>query len=105
VEISFESHREDEIRAYLARHPYDFVIGSVHVMRGSPYAGRSVAGWVAGKSIDEIVAPYFAEVEAAVRSGLFDTLGHLDYVKKYVAEHVRLLPRHTHVLSRSCGPW
>ncbi len=88
VEISYESHRESEIRAYLAGHPYDFVIGSVHVMRHSPYTDRSVAAWVAGKSIDEIVAPYFAEVEAAVRSDLFDTLGHLDYVKKYVAEHV-----------------
>ena len=34
------------------------------------------------------MAPYFAEVVAAIRSELFDTLGHLDYVKKYVAEHV-----------------
>jgi histidinol-phosphatase (PHP family) len=34
------------------------------------------------------VAPYFDEVLAAIRSGLFDTLGHLDYVKKYLAEHV-----------------
>ena len=88
VEISYESQRDSEIRAYLAGHPYDFVIGSVHVMRDSPYTGRSVAGWVAGKSIDEIVAPYFGEVAAAVRSELFDTLGHLDYIKKYVAEHV-----------------
>jgi histidinol-phosphatase (PHP family) len=47
-----------------------------------------VAGWVAGRTFDEIVAPYFAEVEAAIRSELFDTIGHLDYVKKYVAGHV-----------------
>ena len=47
-----------------------------------------MAGWVAGKSFEEIVAPYFGEVQAAVRSELFDTLGHLDYVKKYLVEHV-----------------
>ena len=88
VEISYESDHEDEIREHLARHPYDFVIGSVHVAKHSPYTGRRVAGWVAGKSLEEIVAPYFAEVEAAVRSELFDTLGHLDYVKKYLVEHV-----------------
>ncbi len=41
-----------------------------------------------GRSFEEIVAPYFAEVEAAIRSGLFDTLGHLDYVKKYLVRHV-----------------
>jgi histidinol-phosphatase (PHP family) len=88
VEISYESHREAEIREHLARHPYDFVIGSVHVMRYSPYTGARVAGWVAGRSFAQIVAPYFAEVVAAARSGLFDTVGHLDYVKKYVTAHV-----------------
>lgn len=88
IEISYETHREAEIREHLARHPYDFAIGSVHVMRSSPYTGARVAGWVAGRSFEEIVAPYFAEVVAAARSGLFDTLGHLDYVKKYVAAHV-----------------
>ena len=88
VEISYESHREAEIREHLAGHPYDFVIGSVHVMRDSPYTRARAAGWVAGKSLAEIVTPYFDEVGAAIRSGLFDTLGHLDYVKKYLGEHV-----------------
>jgi histidinol-phosphatase (PHP family) len=88
VEISYESHREAEIREHLAGHPYDFVIGSVHVMRYSPYTGAGVAAWVAGKSTAEIVTPYFDEVAAAIRSDLFDTLGHLDYVKKYLGEHV-----------------
>ncbi len=84
VEISYESHREPEIRDHLAGHPYDFVIGSVHAMRHSPYAGARVAAWVAGKSFAEVVGPYFDEVVAAIRSGLFDTLGHMDYVKKYL---------------------
>ncbi len=88
IEITYESHREAEIRDYLARYPYDFAIGSVHVMADSPYTGRRVAAWVAGKSFGEIVAPYFGEVVAAARSGLFDTLGHLDVVKRYVAGHV-----------------
>jgi len=88
VEISYESRREAEIREHLASHPYDFVIGSVHVMSYSPYTGARVGAWVAGRSFAEIVRPYFDEVLATVRSGLFDTLGHLDYVKKYLAEHV-----------------
>ncbi len=88
VEITYESSREAEIREHLARQPYDFVIGSVHVMAHSPYSGGRVAGWVAGKSFEAIVAPYFDEVLAAIRSGLFDTLGHLDYVKKYLAGHI-----------------
>ena len=42
----------------------------------------------AGRTFDEVVAPYFAEVLAAIRSELFDTIGHLDYVKKYVVNQV-----------------
>jgi histidinol-phosphatase (PHP family) len=88
VEVTYESRREDEVRDHLASHPYEFAIGSVHAGRGSPYAGRAVAAWVAGRSFADIVAPYFTEVVAAARSGLFDTLGHLDYVKKHLAGHV-----------------
>ena len=88
VEVSYESHFEAEIRDHLARLPYDYAIGSVHVMAYSPYIDDRVAGWVAGRTFDEIVAPYFAEVEAAIRSELFDTIGHLDYVKKYLVGHV-----------------
>ena len=75
---------EADIRDHLRRHAYDFVIGSVHVYRDSPYAADHVAGWVAGRSLAEIVAPYFDEVEAGARSGLFDALGHLDFVKRYL---------------------
>ena len=88
LEVTYETRRDAEIREYLARHPYDYVIGSVHVMSDSPYKASRVAAWVAGRTFDEIVAPYFAEVETATRSELFDTIGHLDYVKKYVAEHI-----------------
>ena len=88
IEVTYESHCEAEIREHLARHPYDYAIGSVHVMAYSPYIDDRVAGWVAGRSFDEIVAPYFAEVAAAIRSELFDTIGHLDYVKKYLVNHV-----------------
>ena len=88
LEVSYESAREADIRDHLADHPYDFVIGSVHVGPEAPYHVSRVDRWVAGKTIDEIVAPYFGEVESAARSGLFDALGHLDFVKRYVADHL-----------------
>jgi histidinol-phosphatase (PHP family) len=88
LEVSYEIRREQEIREHLARHAYDFVIGSVHVTAESPYFVSSVAAWVEGKSLPAIVAPYFDEVEAAVRTGLFDALGHIDVVKRYVMPHV-----------------
>jgi histidinol-phosphatase (PHP family) len=88
VEITWDSHYAAEIRDHLAHNAYDFVIGSVHIYRGSPYAADNVAGWVAGRSIDEIVAPYFDEVAAGARTGLFDAMGHIDFVKRFLVPHV-----------------
>ena len=88
VELTYDRRFEADLREHVRRHAYDFVIGSVHVYRSSPYAGDRVAGFVAGRSLREVVAPYFDEVEAAARSGLFDAVGHLDFVKRYLHPHV-----------------
>ena len=89
VELTYNRTWEDDIRSHLARHSYDFTIGSVHDWPGSPYRGGDlVAAWVAGRSLDEIVEPYVVEVTAAARSGLFDAIGHLDVVKRYLMPHV-----------------
>ncbi len=88
VEITWDRRWDADIREHLARHRYDFAIGSVHVYRDSPFAPGRVAGWVTGRSLPEIVEPYFAEVAAAARSGLFDALGHLDMFKRYLVPHV-----------------
>jgi histidinol-phosphatase (PHP family) len=88
VELTYDRRYEADLREHLRRHAYDYVIGSVHVYRTSPYSGDRVAAFVAGKALPEIVGPYFDEVEAAARSGLFDALGHLDFVKRYLHPHV-----------------
>jgi histidinol-phosphatase (PHP family) len=86
VELTYNRAWEDVIRAHLARHTYDFTIGSVHDWPGSPYRDRQgLAAWVSGRSDAEVVEPYVAEILGAARSGLFDTLGHLDVVKKYLS--------------------
>ena len=88
VEITYDQRHESDIREHLARHRYDFVIGSVHVYAGSPYEAAQVATWTRDRPLAEIVAPYFDEVLQAIRSGLFDTIGHLDFVKRYLHPHV-----------------
>jgi histidinol-phosphatase (PHP family) len=88
VEVTYERAYESDIRGWLARHPHDFVIGSVHISAASPYKAGNVASFVAGRSLAEIVEPYFDEVIGAARSGLFDTIGHMDFVKRYLVPHV-----------------
>ena len=84
VEMTWNTAWEAEFRDHLAHHRYDYVIGSVHDWPGSPYRRGDVGRWIAGRPLDEIVAPYYKEVMAGVRAGLFDTIGHLDVVKRYL---------------------
>ena len=88
VELTYDRSWEADIREHLARHRYDFTIGSVHDRVDSPYGPRRVAAWVGGRSLAEIVAPSFDEVVAAAQSGLFDAIGHIDVVKRYLWPHV-----------------
>lgn len=88
VELTYHDSWEDEVRAHLARHRYDFTVGSVHDWPGSPYRRSQVATWASGRPLDEVVAPYYEQVAAAARSGLFDTIGHFDVVKRYLHPHV-----------------
>ncbi len=89
VEVTYERAYEDDIREWLRRHPHDFVIGSVHSGPASLYEPDRVADYIAGKSLREATAPYFDEVAACARSGLFDSIGHLDVVKRWLFPHVR----------------
>jgi histidinol-phosphatase (PHP family) len=89
AELTYNRLWEDDIRAHLGRHSYDFTIGSVHDWPGSPYRDKEgLAAWVTGRSDTDVVEPYLAEILGAARSGLFDAIGHLDVVKRYVARYV-----------------
>jgi histidinol-phosphatase (PHP family) len=84
VELTYESRFEDQIREHLRSHSYDYAIGSIHAVLDSPYTSDRIVAFAAGKTVAEAVAPYFGEVTAAIRSRLFDTIGHLDQCKRWL---------------------
>jgi histidinol-phosphatase (PHP family) len=86
VEITYERAYESDIREHLKRYQYDLTIGSVHPGIDSPFK-RSRTEVFAGSDAN-VTAPYFDEVLGAAESGLFDILGHADYVRKYVFPHI-----------------
>jgi len=88
AELTYNRRWEDDLRDHLRRYHYDYTIGSVHDWPESPYTPQRAAAWVAGRALDEILAPYYDEVVAAARCGLFDTIGHLDVVRRYLHPHV-----------------
>ena len=79
IKLGLELNYYPDIEKYLAslirRHPFDYVIGSVHI-HTAPYAAL-----IEGKSFDGTVKIALNLEQDAVKSGLFDTLAHLDFFR------------------------
>jgi histidinol-phosphatase (PHP family) len=83
TEADFIPGHEAELEAILHRYDWDYVIGSVHFIDGWGFDdGRYVSGFDAW-DIDALYARYFDLVGASAETGLFDTIGHADLVKKF----------------------
>jgi histidinol-phosphatase (PHP family) len=83
VEADFIPGEEATLTSILDRYPWDYVLGSVHFigkwgMDDSRYLSAYDA-W----DIDELYEHYFSLVLRAAESGRFDTMAHLDLVKKF----------------------
>ncbi len=79
IEIDYQKWFVDEIREYLGRYAFDYVLGSVH------YADRQMlmtAEYLMGRSREEAYNLYFEAVLDSVKSGLIDIVGHLEYANR-----------------------
>ncbi len=80
AEVDFNQRIADQVERFLARHRYDFVIGSVHYGANGTIIFPE---YFAERTLDEVFVPYFEQVRLAVETGWFDTIGHLDLPKRY----------------------
>lgn len=81
VEIGLQPHLGEIYREMTARYPFDFVIGSLHLVHGlDPYYGELFEGRPDGEAYRETFEETLRCLEN-VRD--FDVLGHLDYVVRY----------------------
>ena len=85
AEIDFNTNRAAETRAFLDRHEFDVVIGSVHffVPLGGGAAEMVYPEIWEGRTTDAVYAGYLDQVRAAAATGWFDTIGHMDFPKRY----------------------
>jgi len=80
AEVDFNGRIADQVEVFLARTQFDIVIGSVHFdLDGELIYPRTFTG----RTLDDVFRPYFADILAAVETGWFDTIGHLDLPKRY----------------------
>jgi histidinol-phosphatase (PHP family) len=83
AEVDFHTDTAEQVGRFIERYgrEYDFVIGSVHY---GDDARIIFPEYFAGKTLDDVIYPYFDQLEAAIRTGWFDTIGHLDIPKRYL---------------------
>lgn len=81
IELGLQPHLAGFYEELTNQYPFDFVIGSVHVVHGmDPYYGEIFEG----RSDEEVYKETFlATMENLDAVSSFDVLGHLDYVVRY----------------------
>ncbi len=81
IEMDYFPGKEKEIQEIISQLPLDYVIGSVHFIGDWNFdTDKSLYGkW----SNDELYHMYYELIQQAAKSGLFDTIGHLDIIKKF----------------------
>jgi len=82
-EVSYNSFLHNAIENEVLTKPFDYLIGSVHRLKGFTISGPHGVGFFDG--LDEYTAymTYFEEVLNMVESNYFDIIGHLDVIKRY----------------------
>lgn len=84
AEVDFNRRIADQVAEFVSTHEFDLVIGSVHYGE----AGEIIfPEYFDRRSLDAVFIPYYEDVHAAVESGLFDTIGHIDLPKRYAPTH------------------
>ena len=81
VELGYQPQSIDKMEKLVNDYPFDFVIMSMHVIKGlDPYNGS----FFVGKTQVESYQAYFDEVLESVKTYKnYDVYGHLDYITRY----------------------
>jgi histidinol-phosphatase (PHP family) len=85
VEVDYQEWFEDEIREFLGRNSFDYVVGSVHAVAQQPLMSP---GYLACRAGIRAYTDYLEAVRRSAASGLFDVIGHLEYAARRSPDYV-----------------
>jgi histidinol-phosphatase (PHP family) len=94
LEVDYLPSQEEWIQTLAERHPWDYLIGSVHYVSDSWAVDNphQLSEW-AGRDPWEVWSAYFERMGRAAAMGCFNILGHADLPKKF-----------GHRPTQDCGP-
>lgn len=81
IELGLQPHLSEKLQAAAASHPFDYIIGSSHVVHGiDPY----YPAYYEGRTETAAYREYFESILENLHAfDNFDSYGHLDYVVRY----------------------
>ena len=80
IEVGMQAGTAEASRAFVARAPFDLVIGSVHLLRGIDIYEKEC---FEGREKDELYREYFQTMADMIACHDFiDVLGHIDYIAR-----------------------
>jgi histidinol-phosphatase (PHP family) len=83
VEADFMPGHEPTLAGILDRYPWDYVLGSVHFLDAWGIDDSRYIATYDEWDVDELYERYFDLICRGAESGHFDTIAHLDLVKKF----------------------
>jgi len=81
IEIDFFRDKVGEIRNFIQKYPFDYVIGSVHVLDDWIIDEPSTSQEYSNRNLCQVYDDYFKLVRDLCYQRLFDILGHPDLIK------------------------
>lgn len=97
VESDFFKEYIDIYKKIYQQYPFDYIIGSVHYMHGSMFGPNKVSDkhiWHQLTKDGKIARQktYYRLIQQSAQSGLFQILGHIDWMKQSYEDFSNLLP-------------
>ncbi len=83
VELDYVPGIDDELRAFIASFPFDYVIGSVHWLGGFGFDLAEMKAQWDNRDVLRTYDEYFSILSQMVQSELFDFVGHADVIKVF----------------------
>jgi histidinol-phosphatase (PHP family) len=88
VELEYRREWRAAFERLLRKVPFDFVLGSVHLVDGLNISGgREIDTFFLPRSQREAYEAYFRQVDEMVEWGAFDVVAHFDLIKRYGHRH------------------
>ncbi len=83
IEADWLPSHHEHVASLLARHEFDVILGSVHMLDGWAFDDPDLLESWESRSVEAVWHAYFSAVVDAAASGMYDVIAHPDLVKKF----------------------